>query len=84
MHLYRNLLENEANLLGKTPITHYYGVGDNPKSDIRGANAAGDNWTSVLVRTGVFNGEINDEIDPADIVVGDVLDAINFIISDTK
>jgi HAD superfamily hydrolase (TIGR01450 family) len=48
----RNLLANEANLLGKTPISHYYGVGDNPKSDIRGANAAGDNWTSVLVRTG--------------------------------
>jgi HAD superfamily hydrolase (TIGR01450 family) len=48
----RNLLANEANLLGKAPISHYYGVGDNPKSDIRGANAAGDNWTSVLVRTG--------------------------------
>jgi len=28
-------------------------VGDNPESDIAGANAAG--WASVLVRTGVYD-----------------------------
>ena len=32
-----------------------YGIGDNPKSDIRGANSAGGPWHSVLVRTGVFS-----------------------------
>ncbi|KAJ7039158.1 HAD-hyrolase-like-domain-containing protein [Mycena alexandri] len=29
-------------------------IGDNPESDIAGANAA--NWQSVLVKTGVFSG----------------------------
>jgi ribonucleotide monophosphatase NagD (HAD superfamily) len=34
-------------------------IGDNPKSDIAGANKKG--WTSILVRTGVFKGADNDE-----------------------
>jgi len=29
-------------------------VGDNPDSDIDGANRRGDNWVSILVRTGIF------------------------------
>jgi len=33
---------------------------DNPASDVRGANAAGGPWRSVLVRTGVFHGAGND------------------------
>lgn len=37
--------------------------------DIRGANNAGDHWSSVLVRTGVFTGpQDNDMNDPADLV----------------
>jgi HAD superfamily hydrolase (TIGR01456 family) len=31
----------------------FYMIGDNPESDIAGANAAG--WSSVLVRTGVYD-----------------------------
>jgi ribonucleotide monophosphatase NagD (HAD superfamily) len=35
-------------------------VGDNPESDIRGANSYrsgnGSNWHSILVRTGVYRG----------------------------
>lgn len=38
-----------------------YMVGDNPASDIAGANAFG--WESILVRTGVFRGK--DENDAA-------------------
>lgn len=34
---------------------------DNPASDVRGANAAGGPWRSVLVRTGVFHGSGNDK-----------------------
>ena len=34
-------------------------IGDNPETDIRGANDAGDHWTSVLVRTGVFQVRAN-------------------------
>ena len=34
-------------------ISNYYMIGDNPRSDIAGANAKG--WVSILVRTGVFD-----------------------------
>ena len=78
------LLEKENEALKQDVMTQFYGVGDNPKSDIRGANNAGDQWTSVLVRTGVFTGPGNDAVDPADIVVGDILDAVHFIIADKQ
>ena len=62
----------------------FYGIGDNPRADIRGANDAGDAWTSVLVRTGVFDhageGKANDETDPADIVCDDVERAVEQIL----
>jgi HAD superfamily hydrolase (TIGR01456 family) len=77
-----DLLEKQAALIGQPAISRFYGVGDNPKSDIRGANNAGDKWRSVLVRTGVFTGTDNDEEDPADVVVEDILDAINYILAD--
>ena len=38
------------------PLRHVYALGDNPASDVRGANAAGGPWRSVLVRTGVWKG----------------------------
>jgi HAD superfamily hydrolase (TIGR01456 family) len=56
-----------------------YMIGDNPKSDIQGANAAGKHWFSILVRTGLFKGE-NDETFPARHVVDTVYDAIQFIL----
>jgi len=52
-------------------------IGDNPRSDIRGANAAGSPWYSVLVRTGVFRGEANDAEDPAKTVVAGVKEAVD-------
>ena len=58
--------------------TLYYGIGDNPKADIRGANNAGNHWKSVLVRTGVFQG-INDDHDVADIVADDIASALDVI-----
>jgi HAD superfamily hydrolase (TIGR01456 family) len=59
-------------------IQTIYMIGDNPKSDIQGANAAGDHWFSILVRTGLFKGE-NDDTHPAKHVVDTVYDAIQFI-----
>ncbi|KAK3262481.1 hypothetical protein CYMTET_28666 [Cymbomonas tetramitiformis] len=57
-----------------------YAIGDNPTSDIRGANAAGAHWKSILVRTGVFDSEAaNDEQDPADHVVENVDAALHLI-----
>ena len=35
-------------------------IGDNPKSDIKGANMMGEKWSSILVKSGVFKGT-NDE-----------------------
>ena len=47
-------------------------VGDNPASDILGAQRAG--WESILVRTGVFVGKNCDP--PATKVADDVLEGV--------
>jgi len=56
------------------PLGRVYMVGDNPESDIAGANGFG--WESVLVRTGVFRGETNDATHPAKVVSKDVLEGV--------
>ncbi|KAA8496564.1 putative CDP-alcohol phosphatidyltransferase class-I family protein [Porphyridium purpureum] len=58
-------------------ISHIYAIGDNPAADVRGANGAGKEFVSVLVRTGCFQGDDeNDSNDPAHIVVPDALHAV--------
>lgn len=69
-------LKNLANM----EIGNIYMIGDNPKSDIRGGNAAG--WTTILVQTGVFQADeegMNDPEDPATYVVEDFVAAIKLI-----
>lgn len=52
-----------------------YMIGDNPASDIVGGNMYG--WNTCLVRTGVFQGGNNDEINPANFgVFPNVLHAV--------
>lgn len=76
-----NMLAWEAHALNLPPPQRLFGIGDNPKADIRGANNAGGGWKSVLVRTGIFSSsEPNDREDPAHIVADDVLDAIQAIL----
>lgn len=60
-------------------LKHVYAVGDNPKSDVRGANAAGNMYRSILVCTGVYKGGVgsNDEQDPAHYVVEGVGEAVD-------
>ena len=66
-------------------ISNFYMIGDNPESDIKGANAAG--WTSILVKTGIFNPKDektstvdgNDVENPATHVVADFEEAVNKI-----
>eukprot|EP00736_Rhodelphis_marinus_P004924 Rmarinus@m.10535 len=58
-------------------VSSFYMVGDNPKSDVRGANANG--LFSILVRTGCFQGGENDTEDPAQHVVADVVAALKVI-----
>lgn len=57
------LLRNRARVFGsdaQQPLRNVYMIGDNPESDIRGANSYrsehGSKWHSILVRTGVYNG----------------------------
>lgn len=59
----RQLLRNRSKTFGSAdlpPIKNVYMVGDNPESDIRGANSYrsefGSSWHSILVRTGVYRG----------------------------
>jgi ribonucleotide monophosphatase NagD (HAD superfamily) len=68
---------------GSVPTT-IYGVGDNPLTDIAGANAAGDHWSSVLVRTGIFAGGDNDASNPADIVADDIYGAVSRILKEKR
>lgn len=60
-------------------LQHVYAVGDNPKSDVRGANSAGNIWRSILVCTGVYKGGVdsNDKEDPAHYVVEGVGEAVD-------
>jgi ribonucleotide monophosphatase NagD (HAD superfamily) len=60
-------------------LKHVYAVGDNPKSDVRGANSAGNIWRSILVCTGVYKGGVksNDKEDPAHYVVDGVGEAVD-------
>jgi HAD superfamily hydrolase (TIGR01456 family) len=62
-------------------ITKYktiYAIGDNPESDIRGANESGDEFFSILVRTGIFKGENSKEY-PAKYVCDSIAEAFQFI-----
>lgn len=57
-----------------------YMIGDNPETDIAGAIGAGRPWFSVLVRSGNFRGAGNHDKFPADKVVDDVYQAVDFIL----
>lgn len=59
----RQLVRNRSRIFGGEtmhPLRKVYMVGDNPESDIRGANeyksVNGSDWHSILVRTGVYPG----------------------------
>jgi len=62
-------------------------VGDNPESDIRGANdfksEHGTQWTSVLVETGVFRKGITPKYKP-NVVVKDVLSGVKWALEQAR
>jgi len=72
------LLNQQAKELGHQGVDDFWGIGDNPESDINGANLA--SWNSGLVRTGVFPADLdNDPNYRATKVFDSVVDAINHI-----
>jgi HAD superfamily hydrolase (TIGR01456 family) len=64
------------------PLKTVYMVGDNPESDIRGANEfesdGGTDWCSVLVRTGVWHPDRGDIVHRPRIIVDDVKAAVEW------
>lgn len=61
-----------------------FAIGDNLASDIRGANARGTPWKSVLVLTGNFTQSVTDDFRPTDkptIIVRDALEAVEYGLS---
>jgi ribonucleotide monophosphatase NagD (HAD superfamily) len=54
-------------------------IGDNPDSDIDGANRRGEKWVSILVRTGVFQGGANSDKHAAKYVAQDMEEAVQLI-----
>lgn len=58
------------------PPERVYMVGDNPQSDIRGANDFG--WESILVKTGVWDEDINHDAYPAGHIAENVLEAVKY------
>ncbi|TYZ61307.1 hypothetical protein PybrP1_010531 [[Pythium] brassicae (nom. inval.)] len=73
-----NLLNKIAGRGASNPLAHIYGIGDNPLADIQGANNAGAHWSSILVRTGIYDGSIDPEHAP-DVTTDCVFDAIRHI-----
>ncbi|ODQ67755.1 HAD-superfamily hydrolase [Nadsonia fulvescens var. elongata DSM 6958] len=65
--------------LTEDSLKKVYMVGDNPASDIMGANNYG--WDSMLVRTGVFqDGDLPTIVAKPKYIFNDVLEAVNFAI----
>lgn len=82
----RVLDAHRAQVLGNDgsmpPLGRVYMVGDNPESDIRGANdyesPAGTDWTSVLVRTGVWTADRGPPSHEPRVIVDDVAGALDW------
>ena len=72
-----------ADILRARNAGDVYAIGDNPLSDIKGANAMGERWHSILVRTGVFQGAENDADHPAKHVVANFAAAVDLVLSRT-
>ncbi|MCJ1248683.1 Haloacid dehalogenase-like hydrolase domain-containing 5 [Trapelia coarctata] len=80
----KRLEEHRPKIMGRfgaeSKLRSVYMVGDNPESDIKGANdyksPQGTDWKSILVRSGVYNGG-----EPAwkpKVIVDDVWDAVQW------
>lgn len=67
------------------PLEKVFMVGDNPESDIRGANQyeskVGTQWSSILVKTGVFQDGTTPKYAPK-VIADDVLDAVKWALKE--
>lgn len=76
----RGLLGKGQTRIGMEGLKRVYMVGDNPESDILGANQykspVGSTWHSILVRSGVYTG--GEPVHKPEAVVDDVWDAVRW------
>lgn len=61
----------------KHEISNFYMIGDNPTSDIRGGNLA--DWKTILVKSGVYQGNSLPKSDSPTHIVDDFEKAIDLI-----
>jgi ribonucleotide monophosphatase NagD (HAD superfamily) len=77
----RELLHRHHGEKSISRLNRVYMIGDNPESDIRGANEFkspdGTEWNSILVKTGVYSGGTMPTYKPYNIV-DNVLDAVKW------
>lgn len=86
----RRLRAHRKSLFGQVglndPLRRVYMVGDNPESDIRGANGYrspfGSEWKSVLVKTGVWK-EGREPAYPPYTIQDNVLEAVKWAVEDS-
>ncbi|KAH3756012.1 HAD-superfamily hydrolase [Pelomyxa schiedti] len=75
-------LQQQADTLGQK-LEVIYAIGDNPSSDIQGADNASltsnYSWFTILTRGGCFHGQDNDPRFPAKAVVTDFSDALSLV-----
>ncbi len=76
----KDLLGKGQTRIGMEGLKRVYMVGDNPESDILGANQykshAGSTWQSILVRSGVYSG--GEPAHQPKVIVDDVWDAVRW------
>ena len=85
----RKLARHREDIFGTNlaPLKRVYMVGDNPESDIRGANTydspEGTEWISLLVGTGVYRAGQEPSWQPREIV-DDVKAAVDWALTDSR
>jgi HAD superfamily hydrolase (TIGR01456 family) len=76
----------QGSKLELAPLKRVFMVGDNPESDIRGANTfqspVGAEWSSILVRSGVYNG--GESAWKPNVVVDDIWGAVQWALKQSK
>lgn len=89
----RVLINHHAKLVGDRGATRggvgqlrrVFMVGDNPESDIRGANEYdspnGVEWTSILTKTGVYRADTQPKYTPK-VIVDDVFEAVKWALNE--
>lgn len=85
----RQLMRNRSKIFGSQadrPLRKVFMIGDNPESDIRGANSyrseQGSKWISILVRSGVYSG--GEPTWPPKVIVEDVYDAVQWALKSSE